>query len=67
MNARVVFHHLYKMKPEEIKNWDKVPEDLKDTVRWWSKITTVTINDDGLFMLDLIPYPGFSEAVIPKD
>jgi len=55
------------MKPEEIKNWDKVPEDLKDTVRWWSKITTVTINDDGLFMLDLIPYPGFSEAVIPKD
>ena len=53
------------MKPEEIKNWDKLRTDAhRDIVRYWSQITTVTINNDGFYMLDLIPEPGFSEAKI---
>ena len=53
------------MKPEEIKNWDKLRTDAhRDIIRYWSQITTVTINNDGFYMLDLIPTPGFSEAKI---
>jgi hypothetical protein len=48
---------------ENIKNFDKLKtEEDRESVRTWSKITTITINDDGIYMLDLIPYPGFSDA-----
>jgi hypothetical protein len=46
-----------------IKNFDKLKtEEDREFVKTWSKITTVTINNDGLYMLDMIPYPGFSDA-----
>ena len=50
------------MTETNLENLDKVPEGLRDSVIDWSKITTVTINDDGLFMLDIKPDPGFSGA-----
>jgi hypothetical protein len=47
----------------EIKNFDKLRTDSdRQFVKAWSKITTVTINDSGLYMLDMIPDPGFSGA-----
>lgn len=55
------------MNPEELKNWDKISPDSQDIVRFWCQITTVTINDDGLFMLDLIPYPATPNAYMFKD
>jgi hypothetical protein len=43
-----------------IKNFDKLKSDQdREFVKAWSKITTVTINDEGFYMLDLIPEPGF--------
>ena len=52
---------------ENIKNFDKLKSEYdKDFVKNWSKITTITINDDGRFMIDLIPEPGFSEAKLKK-
>ena len=46
-----------------IKNFDKLKtEEDRKFVETWSKITTVTINNDGLYMLDIIPYPGFLDA-----
>lgn len=46
-----------------IKNWDKLKTDSeRESVMFWSKITTVTINDDGCYMMDMIPEPGFKEA-----
>ena len=46
-----------------IKNFDKLKtEEDRKFVETWSKTTTVTINDDGFYMLDIIPYPGFSDA-----
>lgn len=51
----------------QIKNWDKLKTDSdREFVRNWSEITTVTINDEGLFMLDIIPYPATPEAYIFK-
>ena len=48
---------------KNIKNFDKLKtEEDRKFVETWSKITTVTINSDGLYMLDMIPHPGFSEA-----
>lgn len=48
---------------ENIKNFDKLKtEEDREFVKTWSKITTVTINSDGLYMLDMIPDPGFSDA-----
>lgn len=54
---------------ENIKNFDKLKtEEDKKFVRTWSKITTVTINNDGFYMLDMIPDPGFSDAkMLTKD
>jgi len=54
---------------ENIKNFDKLKtEEDKEFVRTWSKITTVTINNDGFYMLDMIPDPGFSDAkMLTKD
>ena len=54
---------------ENIKNFDKLKtEEDKEFVRTWSKITTVTINKDGFYMLDMIPDPGFSDAkMLTKD
>jgi len=50
---------------ENIKNFDKLKtEEDSEFVRTWSKITTITINDDGFYMLDIIPEPGFSDAKI---
>lgn len=46
-----------------IKNWDKLKSDGdREAVLDWSKITTVTINDDGLYIMDLISMPPFKEA-----
>ena len=42
-----------------IKNFDKLKtEEDRKFVETWSKITTVTINDDGFYMLDIIPHPA---------
>ena len=49
---------------EKIKNWDKLDPEDKECVRHWAQITTVTINDDGIWMLDMIPEPGFKDAKI---
>jgi len=53
--------------PEELKNWDKLTVSQQDGVRHWFKITTVTINDDGLYMLDIIPYPATPNAYLRKN
>lgn len=51
------------MVVKKIKNWDKLKtESARYAVISWSKITTVTINEDGRYMLDLITQPGFSKA-----
>lgn len=48
---------------KNIKNFDKLKtEEDRKFVETWSKITTVTINNDGLYILDIIPYPGVSDA-----
>ena len=48
---------------KNIKNFDKLKtEEDREFVKTWSKITTVTINSHGLYMLDMIPDPGFSDA-----
>lgn len=48
---------------QKIKNFDKVPDTLKQTVLDHIKNGyTVTINDDGLFMIDMKLDPGFSNA-----
>lgn len=50
---------------ENIKNFDKLKtEEDREFVRTWSKITTITINNDGFYMLDIITEPGFSDAKI---
>lgn len=49
----------------DIKNWDKLKTDAdREFVRVWSEITTVTINDYGLYMLDMIPSPATPDAFI---
>jgi hypothetical protein len=50
------------MDVEKIKNWDKLSPYDKEFLKTWAQITTVTINDDGIWMLDIISDPGFSEA-----
>ncbi len=51
----------------DIKNWDKLKTDGdRRFVKCWSKITTVTINDDGVYMLDIIPYPATPNAYLYK-
>ena len=52
------------MKPENLENWDKVKSEYtKEGIRSAIKCGHwVTINDDGLYMIDLIPDPGFSGA-----
>lgn len=53
---------------ENIKNFDKLKtEEDKEFVRVWSKITTVTINDDGIYMLDMIPHPILTDAKMLED
>jgi len=53
---------------EKIKNWNKLRSDAdRDSVRLWSKITTVTINDEGFFMMDLIPRPATPNAHMFKE
>ena len=49
----------------KIKNFNKLKTQLeRKTVLAWSKITTVTINDDGIYVLDLIYPPSFSGATL---
>ena len=51
-------HQLYPMK-----NWNKLKTEAdRNYVRTWSKITTVTINDEGLYICDMVADPGFKEA-----
>jgi len=46
-----------------IKNWDKLRTDAdRKAILFWSKITTVTINDDGCYFIDLISTPAFKDA-----
>jgi hypothetical protein len=48
---------------EGIKNFDKLKTEAdREFVIAWSKITTVTINNDGFYILDMILTPGFSDA-----
>jgi len=48
---------------DKIKNWDKLKSvEEKKILIFWSKITTVTINDDGIWMLDMIPFPATPNA-----
>ena len=50
-----------------IKNWDKLKDDAtREAVRSWSKLTTVTINDDGLYMLDIMTCPATPGAYIKE-
>lgn len=49
---------------KELKNIDKIKDDeLKQSLIYWhNNISDVTINDDGLYMFDLIQESAFSEA-----
>lgn len=56
------------MKPEDIPNWDKLPDEAsRNFVRTASERTSVTINDDGLFMIDLMSYPSTPGAFLFKE
>lgn len=49
----------------KIKNFDKLKtEEERKIVLYWSELTNVTINDDGLFIVDSITTPGFKDAKI---
>jgi len=57
--------NMHPTKPEDIPNWDKLPNDCsRNAVRIWNQISTVTINDDGFFMVDFIPNPATPDAHI---
>ena len=43
---------------ENLKNWDKVKLEDRAFVMAAAKKTTVTIFDNGMFFLDLIPMPS---------
>lgn len=52
---------------KQIKNWDKLKTDAdRESVKLWSQITTVTINGDGRYMLDIIPHPATPGAYLYK-
>ena len=55
-------------EPEQIPNWDKLETDSgRNIVRAWSKLTTVTIYDNGLYIMYLITDPGFKDAYLKNN
>jgi len=51
---------------EKIKNINKIEsEELKKSlIDWNENVSRITINDDGMYIMDLIPMPGFSGATL---
>lgn len=54
-------------KPEEQKNWDKLDKYGREGVRSAHACGfTVTINDDGLYIIDLKLFPSTPNAHLKK-
>lgn len=49
----------------EIENFDKLKTDAdRDLVERFSQHTTVTINDEGFYTLDILPYTATPNAYL---